>query len=172
MQVPVIDPAEFRRALGQFPTGVTIITCKSAAGEYIGVTASSFSSVSLDPPLVLWSIAKSAWSLDKFSQSKHFAIHVLGAHQRELSVQFARQGADKFDGISLQEGLGGAPLLSDYCARFQCEMLHQYEGGDHLILVGRVLEFRSKPQAPLVFHCGRYAQLEEALLPDTIKVSA
>lgn len=163
MQAPMIDSREFRQALGQFPTGVTIITCKTEAGESVGMTASSFNSVSLEPPLVLWSIAKSAWSLAAFSQSQHFAIHVLAAHQQDLSNQFARQGADKFHGIKLQEGLGGAPLLPDYCARFQCQMLHQYDGGDHLILVGQVLDFCSKPQAPLVFHSGRYARLEEAV---------
>jgi len=164
MQDPVIDSREFRQTLGRFPTGVTIITCLNENGEPVGMTASSFNSVSLDPPLVLWSIDKRAYSLQAFTNASHYAIHVLGEHQQDLSNQFARQGADKFSGVALAEGLAGVPLLTDYCARFQCRNLHQYEGGDHIILVGQVLDFSATEQSPLLFHRGRYARLEDAAL--------
>jgi flavin reductase (DIM6/NTAB) family NADH-FMN oxidoreductase RutF len=164
MHNPIFDSREFRQTLGCFPTGVTIITCLTATGEPVGMTASSFNSVSLDPPLVLWSIDKRALSLQAFTQAKHYAIHVLAGHQQDLSNQFARQGADKFSGVSVTEGIAGVPLLTEYCARFQCQTEHQYEGGDHIILVGRVLDFKATEYNPLLFHRGRYALLEEAAL--------
>lgn len=162
MQDPVIDSREFRQTLGRFPTGVTIITCLTAGGEQVGMTASSFNSVSLDPPLVLWSIDKRAWSLQAFTAARHYAVHVLAEYQQELSNQFARQGVDKFRGVALAEGIAGVPLLTDFCARFQCRTVHQYDGGDHIILVGQVLDFTATDHSPLLFHCGRYARLDVA----------
>ncbi|KRW58440.1 flavin reductase [Pseudomonas sp. TTU2014-080ASC] len=151
------DPQAFRNALGSFTTGVTIITCRGDNGEAIGITANSFNSVSLNPPMVLWSLAKNARSLPAFSQSKHWNVHVLSAEQEELSGRFARQGEDKFSGLELDTGLSDAPLLKDCTARFQCRTAFQYEGGDHVIFVGEVLNFDHSNLAPLAFHSGKYA---------------
>ncbi|VAV89317.1 Nitrilotriacetate monooxygenase component B [hydrothermal vent metagenome] len=149
---------EFRSALGSFATGVTVVTSADKDGAPVGVTASSFNSVSLDPPLVLWSLAKSSLSSETFCSSGHFAIHVLSASQEELSNSFAKSGADKFAEVNWSPGTLGSPLMDDYAALFQCKTLHQYEGGDHVILVGEVVEFDQKDQAPLLFHGGRYAE--------------
>jgi 3-hydroxy-9,10-secoandrosta-1,3,5(10)-triene-9,17-dione monooxygenase reductase component len=151
------DALELRRALGSFPTGVTIVTARSVGGSVAGVTANSFSSVSLDPPLVLWSLAKSALSLQVFSSAEYFAVHILSAGQEALSNRFASRGENKFAGIDIEEGLGGAPLLSGCSVRFQCKVVHQYEGGDHIIFVGEVLDLVSNDEMPLAYHGGRYA---------------
>ena len=154
------DSKAFRNALGQFPTGVTVITTLDAEGNKVGMTANSFSSVSLDPMLVLWSIARTSSSFDAFVESRHFAIHVLNAEQKAVSAQFASKCADRFTDIPHRDGLGGIPVLEDYSAVFQCEMESRYEGGDHIIIVGRVIEFDSRGKPPLIFHAGRYADLE------------
>ncbi|TKB46191.1 flavin reductase family protein [Thalassotalea mangrovi] len=157
---PEIDPREFRSALGKFPTGVTIITTKNDNDEYIGITASSFNSVSLNPPLILWSIDKNARSLSSFPNDGHYAVHVLNEQQQELSNTFARQGADKFSGLEVTEGIAGVPLLAGVCGRFQCKCEHQYDGGDHIIMVGRVLNYETcDNHKPLVFHSGNYARV-------------
>ncbi len=157
----MFDPRAFRDALGHFATGVTIVTTRDAEGEPVGVTVNSFASVSLEPPLVLWSLAKKSWSLPAFQQAGHYAVHVLASDQQALSDRFARASTDKFGGLDVVEGEGGAPLLAGCAAVFECSVEHRYEGGDHLILVGRVLNFSSAEQAPLLFHRGRYA------VPDT-----
>lgn len=151
------DPQAFRAALGTFTTGVTIITTRTAEGEAIGITANSFNSVSLNPPLVLWSLAKSARSLPAFSDSRYWNVHVLAAEQEALSGRFASQGSDKFAGIELDDGIGPAPLLPACTARFQCRTAFQYEGGDHVIFVGEVLAFDSSGLPPLVYQSGQYA---------------
>jgi len=148
---------QFRAALGSFATGVTIVTTRSAAGEDIGLTANSFNSVSLDPPMVLWSLARKSLSLPAFLESGYFAVHVLAAAQEDLSVTFATRGADKFAGLSVTRGAGGIPLLPGCSALFQCKTAFNYEGGDHVIFVGEVQEFEHFNRAPLVFHSGRYA---------------
>ncbi len=148
----------FRDALGGFATGVTIATTLDSSGAPVGVTASSFNSVSLDPPLVLWSLARSSLSHDAFSSSGHFAVHVLAATQEALSNRFARSGQDKFAGVAWQPGILGSPLLVEYASRFQCRTRHLYEGGDHVILVGEVVAFDSRNVSPLLFHGGRYAE--------------
>ena len=148
----------FRDALGSFATGVTIATTLAPDGEPVGVTASSFNSVSLDPPLVLWSLAKSSHSRPAFCESGHFAVHVLSAAQEELSNRFARSGEDKFSGVDWKEGQLGSPVLSQYAARFECRTRHQYEGGDHIIMVGEVVDFEARDEAPLLFHSGSYAE--------------
>jgi 3-hydroxy-9,10-secoandrosta-1,3,5(10)-triene-9,17-dione monooxygenase reductase component len=152
-----IKAQELRGALGQFATGVTVITTVDADNSPVGVTASSFNSVSLDPPLVLWSLAKGARSMQAFQKSGYFCVHVLGASQEELSTRFATPGADKFAGQDWSAGHGDIPLLPQYAARFQCRTTHMYEGGDHLIFVGEVLDFAKTDEPPLVFHGGRYA---------------
>ncbi|WP_371189343.1 flavin reductase family protein [Thalassotalea maritima] len=163
MTAPTIDATLFRNALGTFPTGVTIMTT-ALGDEKIGMTISSFNSVSLTPPLILWSIDKRAHSLPAFIEAKHFAVHVLADDQQQLSNLFARQGADKFAQTTTEMSAYGVPLLTHYYARFQCELEHQYQGGDHLIMVGRVLAFDVKSnKEPLVFYAGRYAQLTKEL---------
>jgi len=150
------DARQFREALGSFTTGVTIVTTRDAEGHDIGLTANSFNSVSLDPPMVLWSLAKSSLSLPAFMQAEHFAVHILAANQRALSDTFAKRGADKFLGLTLERGAGGVPLLDGCSARFQCRTAFRYEGGDHEIFVGEVIRFDHFGRPPLVFHSGRY----------------
>jgi len=113
--------------------------------------------VSLDPPLVLWSLAKSARSMAAFDRSGYFCVHVLAASQEALSARFATPGSDKFGGQDWRPGHGGVPLLQEFAARFQCKTTHTYEGGDHLIFVGEVVDFEKTAEPPLVFHGGRYA---------------
>src|ERR1700739_1521451 len=132
---------QFRAALGTFATGVTIVTTRNAAGEDIGLTANSFNSVSLDPPMVLWSLARKSLSLPAFLHSGYFAVHVLSAEQEKLSMTFDTPGADKFAGLELRRGAGDIPLLPGCSAVFQCRMAFNYEGGDHVIFVGQVEEF-------------------------------
>ena len=159
MDINQIDPGEFRQALGQFPTGVTIVSTLDADGNKVGMTASSFNTVSLSPPLVLWSIDKSALSYQVFNETEHFAIHVLAAGQDALANLFASKGADKFAELQCREGLAGIPILPTFAACFQCQIEHRYDGGDHTILVGRVLDFESHESEPLLFHRGCYAEI-------------
>jgi 3-hydroxy-9,10-secoandrosta-1,3,5(10)-triene-9,17-dione monooxygenase reductase component len=147
---------QFRDALGTFATGVTIVTTRSAT-EDIGLTANSFNSVSLDPPMVLWSLSKKAKSLPAFMQSDYFAVHVLSVAQEDLSTRFATAGADKFAGLEIERGPADLPLLPGCSARFQCRTAFRHEGGDHVILVGEVVSFDHFEWAPLVYHAGRYA---------------
>ena len=157
----MIDPIKLRNALGQFATGVTIITTTDETGAKVGLTANSFSSVSLDPPLVLWSLAKTANSMPVFLKSEHFAIHVLHSGQREVSNHFASKAVDKFSSVDTETGLHGLPLLSECAARFQCKKAYEYEGGDHVIFVGEVLDYQQIEKDPLLFHGGKYAQARE-----------
>lgn len=157
------DPRAFRNALGQFATGVTVVTTTDTDGRKVGMTANSFSSVSLEPMLVLWSVAKTSNSFDVFNETEHFNIHILNSEQKDLSNHFASKDiADRFADIEHSTGHGGSPLLTDYSAVFQCDIEARYEGGDHIILVGRVVEFDNKEKAPLLFHCGQYAELPES----------
>lgn len=152
------DLRDFRRALSQFPTGVTVITTNDKQGEPVGVTASSFNSVSIEPPLILWSIDKGAHSLAAFENAEYFAVNVLNRDQVDISNRFASRGEDKFKDINCHQGLGGAPLLTDYAAQFECKTWAVYEGGDHLILVGEVLDYRyNDNELPLVFARGSYS---------------
>ena len=151
------DMIAFRDALGSFATGVTIVTTRDAAGQDCGLTANSFNSVSLDPPMVLWSLARSSLSMDAFRDAEYFAVHILAADQEPLSNGFAKRGADKFAGLAPDRGAGDAPLLAGCAARFQCRTAYQYEGGDHVIFVGEVIAFDHDDRAPLLFHGGRYA---------------
>lgn len=148
---------QLRSAFGHYATGVTIITTRGAAGEPVGMTANSFSSLSLDPPLVLWSIAHMSSNYEAFRAAGCFAVHVLHAGQGELARVFSTKNIDRFAGVPTSAGASGAPLLSDFHARFDCETHAQYEGGDHLIIVGRVLAAEQRPGAPLLFYRGRFA---------------
>jgi len=151
------DPKDFRRALGMFATGVTIVTARSADGTPVGVTANSFNSVSISPPLVLWSLSKNAYSLATFSQATHWNVHILAENQVEMSNLFARAGHDKFNGLQLDSAPAQTPLLQDCSARFQCRTMFQYEGGDHVIFVGEVLEYDRSERPPLLYVTGGYA---------------
>ena len=147
----------FRSALGAFATGVTIVTTRDAEGADVGLTANSFNSVSLDPPMVLWSLARSARSLSAFLAASHFAVHVLAADQEALSLRFAARGTDKFAGLALERGAGGIPLLGGCSARFECRTAFRHEAGDHMIFVGEVEQFGHTDLPELLFHRGRYA---------------
>ncbi len=154
------DALEFRNALGRFATGVTIVTTVDAAGERYGVTANSYNSVSLDPPLVLWSLAKTSRSIDAFDACKAFAVHILGAHQEDLAKRFAASSADKFAGLDVHAGLNGVPLFEECAAHFECTLENRFEGGDHVIFLGRVEHFAHGDAAPLLFHDGKFARVE------------
>lgn len=151
------DPREFRMALGSFATGVTVVTTLDKAGRDVGVTASSFNSVSLDPPLILWSLDRNAYCMPAFNQASHFIVNVLAADQVGLSNRFARLGADKFIDLDVNRGINNIASLPDVSARFECAVEHRYDGGDHVILVGRVLAYARSERAGLVFQQGRYA---------------
>lgn len=151
------DPSGFRRALGMFATGVTIVTARAGDGAPVGMTANSFNSVSLDPPMVLWSLAKSARSLPVFHAAEHWNVHILANEQNDLANRFARAGEDKFAGLALEPALADAPLLAGCAARFQCRTVFRYEGGDHIIFVGEVIGFDQSEAAPLLYVSGEYA---------------
>jgi flavin reductase (DIM6/NTAB) family NADH-FMN oxidoreductase RutF len=157
---PDFEAPHFRRALSQFATGVTIITTLSPQGDPIGFTASSFNSVSLTPPLVLWSLAVSAGTLSVFRGNTHYAINVLSSNQIELSRRFGGRSAgtatERFAGIEWRRGAGGAPVLLDCCAWFECYNRSRYNEGDHVIFVGEVERCGFTSAEPLVFQSGRY----------------
>lgn len=154
---PADDARAFRRCLGQFATGVTVITTE-VAGERFGVTANSFSSLSLDPPLVLWSIAKTSRSFAAFDRAAHFAIHVLAEDQIHVSQRFSSSSADKYEGLACRAGASsGAPIIDGTAAVFECAVETRHDGGDHVILVGRVKRFRHFDRNVLLFVRGRYA---------------
>ncbi|MEM7566824.1 MAG: flavin reductase family protein [Pseudomonadota bacterium] len=155
-----VDTRALRRALGQFATGVTIVTCRAPDGALVGMTANSFSSVSLDPPLVLWSLDKRARSYEAFAGAEAFAFSVLGVDQIDLSNRFAGRGLgpgdDKFAGLDWTPGLAGVPLIPDAAATFECRLERTVEAGDHLIILGRVERFARYAHSVLVFAEGRY----------------
>lgn len=159
------DPHAFRNALGQFATGVTVVTTIDSAGAPVGVTASSFNSVSLDPPLILWSLAKTAQSMPAYQNSGGFNVHVLASHQSPLSNKFAKSGDDKFDGVDWSTCQDGFPVLPEYAALFRCKTHFQYEGGDHIIFVGEVTEHQTHDFPVLVFQGGRYADAKVKTMP-------
>ncbi|WP_158548796.1 flavin reductase family protein [Parvularcula marina] len=162
-----IDPRAFRQALGAFPTGVTVMTTQAEDGRDIGLTVNSFNSVSLDPPLVLWSLSNSASSRQAFDEVEHFAVHVLTARQEDLATRFATPDIDRFAGLGVERGIGNVPLLRECAARFVCRIAYRYEGGDHLIIVGEVLSFDRREEPVLAFHGGKYAlAYEKAVHPN------
>jgi len=156
----VPNPAQLRRALGCFATGVAIVTTYHE-GKREGLTVNSFSSVSLDPPLVLWSLQRRAASFRNFLVSGRFVVNILEAGQRRLSAHFARPHPDKFEGVSFADGLGGCPVLQDSLAWFECRTESAVEGGDHLVFIGCVERASFREGAPLVFSKGAYCVPEE-----------
>ncbi len=153
---PAFEARRLRDCLGQFATGVTVVTAKGEDGTLVGLTANSFSSVSIDPPLVLWSLNKAAASLPVFQDASHYAINILGADQMDISNHFARPAEDKFAGIDYRLGEAGAPLINGCVAWFECRNEIAYEGGDHLIFVGHVERFDHAERPALLFVAGRY----------------
>jgi flavin reductase (DIM6/NTAB) family NADH-FMN oxidoreductase RutF len=151
-----VDARRLRHALGRFVTGVTVVTTRHPDGKLEGLTANSFSSVSLDPPLVLWSLRREAPSLASFTAAARFAVNVLGAHQRELCRHFATPSADKFATVEHEPGLGGCPLIRDSLAQFECRLEDTVAGGDHVIFIGRVERARHRDGEPLIFSAGQY----------------
>ena len=154
---PSFSADDFRAALGMFATGVTIVTLVDRAGQRVGLTANSFNSVSLSPPLVLWSLSRRAGSMPAFEQGSHYAINILGADQHAVAERFASKREDRFAGVAFRRGSTGAPILEGAVAVFECFNRSQYEEGDHVIFVGEVerCEWRDGGQ-PLIFHGGRY----------------
>ncbi len=151
---------EFRAALGQFATGITVVTAPTEEGPPIGITVNSFSSVSLDPPLILFSVARTLKSFDAMIAADAFSVNVLTSDQEELSNQFAASDGDKWADVSWMEGEGGCPVLSGTLATFECAPWAQYDGGDHVILVGEVRHIQSADAGgALVYFQSRYAHL-------------
>nr|WP_217343788.1 flavin reductase family protein [Noviherbaspirillum sp. L7-7A]MBV0877873.1 flavin reductase family protein [Noviherbaspirillum sp. L7-7A] len=152
---PEFDTAHFRQALSQFATGVTVITTRVDNGAFVGLTASSFNSVSLSPPLVLWSLSNEASTLSAFTDNSHYVINVLSASQAHLAEQFARRGANRFQGVEFTLSRTGLPILKGVSAWFECHNRSRYPEGDHVIFVGEVEQCDVTPQPGLVFHGGR-----------------
>ena len=158
LRPPGFSSLELRAALGMFATGVTIVTARNANdGTLTGLTASSFNSVSMAPPLVLWSLARRAASLPVFSTGSHYAINVLAASQKQLAERFATRGVDRWAGVEYTLGISGAPLLDGSIATFECFNRSRHEEGDHVIFVGEVERCTSQAGlAPLLYHGGRF----------------
>ena len=153
---PRVATDGFRRSLAEFATGVAVITT-SVDGHRFGLTSNSFTSVSLEPPLVLWSIRRASKSFAAFAACSHFAVNILAEDQIELSQRFAQSGPDKFRDLECHAGEGDAPLLAGVAASFECVCSQTYDGGDHLILVGEVSRYSRYDRQPLLFVKGRYA---------------
>ena len=150
-----------RDALGMFATGVAVVTTRSPQGAPIGLTINSFNSVSLDPPLIVWSLAREQADLSIYEACEYYAVNILAADQVELSQRFASRLEDRFAGVEHDLGIGGIPLLRDGCARFECRNTLRHDGGDHLMFVSEVVAFECTPRLPLVFFGGMYRALEE-----------
>ena len=156
-QPPGFSTLEFRASLAMFATGVTIVTARTPAGVLVGLTANSFNSVSLSPPLVLWSLSQAASSMAAFSTGSHYAINILAADQKDLAERFSSKHADRWDGVAFDEGVAGAPLLAGAAASFECFNRSRYEEGDHVIFVGEVERCSYREgAAPLLYHGGRF----------------
>ena len=151
------DTREFRRALGTFPTGVAVVTTRAASGAFVGLTINSFSSLSLEPPLVLWSLNVASPNLAVFDRARYFAVNILAEDQVELSKRFASQVANKFLDLEVHAGLGGVPLIAGCTACLECRAAARHNGGDHILFIGHVERFGYDTQKrPLVFYAGRY----------------
>jgi flavin reductase (DIM6/NTAB) family NADH-FMN oxidoreductase RutF len=156
-----LDARSFRQSLGAFPTGVCLVTTVSEDGKREGMTINSFASVSLDPPLILWSIRDDARSADSFIAGRHFILSVLAASQRLLAMHFSRPAADKFSEweADFDQGIGGCPRLRQSVATFECTTYSRHQEGDHTILLGRVEHHSKSADAPLILHMGQMGSL-------------
>jgi len=158
------DSHSFRRALGTFATGITVVTSVASDGELLGFTANSFNSVSMNPPLVLFSLNRNAFSLKAFEAAGVFAINVLSQDQEKTSVAFARSLANKWDGIAYETWDTGCPILTGALASFECETVSMHDGGDHVIFVGRVLRLKAcEDGKPLLYFRGCYRQIDPSV---------
>lgn len=153
---PEFDTRHFRDTLSQFATGVTVITTRLADGSFLGLTASSFNSVSLDPPLVLWSLAHTATSMPAFTANSHYVINVLSARQATLAERFSKRTENRFEGVEFTLSHTGLPILKGVSAWFECHNRSRYPEGDHVIFVGEVERCEATPQPALVFHHGKF----------------
>lgn len=160
---PAPQPDALRAALGRYATGVTIVTCLDAEGAPVGLTANSFSSLSLAPPLVLWSLRRESPNLAAFEQATHFVVNVLAESQVDLSRRFAAPIDDRFSQGTWSTGAGGAPVLSGCAAVFECATHARLDGGDHRLYIGRVLRLADLSVTPLLFYSGHYRMLGEVL---------
>jgi flavin reductase (DIM6/NTAB) family NADH-FMN oxidoreductase RutF len=158
------DKRDLRTALGSFGTGVTVVTSGNAQSRLVGVTANSFSSVSLEPPIVLWSLVSSSPSLEVFDETGRFVINVLALQQMDFSKQFSKTLTDKFDGVDYIEGLGGLPVIQNCVATFECKTIQRTLVGDHILFLGQVENYVYENKTPLLFCQGNYLQVAEALL--------
>jgi flavin reductase (DIM6/NTAB) family NADH-FMN oxidoreductase RutF len=155
------DQRDFRTALGHFATGITVVTACSRDGELLGVTVNSFNSVSLDPPLILFSLEREALSRPAFEIAGAFAVNILSCSQTVLSQNFARTQGDKWRGIAYERWITGSPILNDCLAAFDCRTYAIHDGGDHLIFVGEVLRFAARSEGdPLIYFRGSYTALK------------
>jgi flavin reductase (DIM6/NTAB) family NADH-FMN oxidoreductase RutF/DNA-binding IclR family transcriptional regulator len=153
---PAIDPLELRRCLGSFVTGVTVITALDEHGKPIGMTANSFNSVSLDPPLIVWSLRTNARAFPVYSQAARFVVNILSEEQVDVSNRFAKSGADRFEGVPITPGIDGLPLIDGCAAYLECRTEATYPGGDHLLFLGRVERIVGSARKPLAFGAGKY----------------
>jgi 3-hydroxy-9,10-secoandrosta-1,3,5(10)-triene-9,17-dione monooxygenase reductase component len=154
-----VDPADFRATLSQFASGVTVLTSRDAQGRDVGMTATAFSSLSLDPPLVLFCVGHEASMAPALRAATHVAVHVLAADQEQLSRRFAANDEDRFAGLGPRRGVGDVPLLEGAAARLECRIAERLPRGDHFIVVAEVLRVSVNDGAPLVYHRGRYGRL-------------
>lgn len=162
LTVQEFDPRALRQALGHFATGIAVVTARGEDEENIGMTMTSFNSVSLDPPLVLFSVARSAFSLPAMLAAKSYAINLLDDAQQHISDRFARASSDKWADVEHRPGLHGAPLIKDALAHFECAPYASHDGGDHVIFLARVIRFSASTGEPLIFFRGRYCRLASA----------
>jgi 3-hydroxy-9,10-secoandrosta-1,3,5(10)-triene-9,17-dione monooxygenase reductase component len=158
-----LGPDDLRLHLGRFVTGVTIVTCRDADGRPVGLTANSFNALSLDPPLVLWSLRRISPSIEAFVTATHFTVNVLSEEQIHLSRRFARPSNAKFEEGEWTDGQGGAPMLAGCVAVFECRRHSHQEAGDHLLFIGEVERIAGSAAAPLVYHGGHYRSLGDVL---------
>jgi 4-hydroxyphenylacetate 3-hydroxylase, reductase component len=159
---PVFDPRDLRNAFGSFGTGVTVVTSGNQDSRLVGVTANSFSSVSLDPPIVLWSLVKRSPSLDVFDQTERFVVNILSLDQVDLSKRFSSPAVtNKFEGLDHGVGLGGLPVLHDCAATLECKTIQRLEVGDHILFLGQVESYAYERKPTLMFCQGSYVQAAE-----------
>ena len=153
---PHVDPLQLRQALGIFPTGVTVMTTCAEGGHFVGVTVNSFNALSLDPPLILWSLSRRSGSLRAFQSAEHFAVNVLAEDQVAVSRRFASRAIDKFRDVEVALGLGGIPLIGGCAAYIECRTWSSQPAGDHVLFIGRVQQVQASGRRPLVFSGGAY----------------
>ena len=157
---PDFDSAYFRRALSQFATGIAVVITRGPDGQAHGLTVNSFSSVSLEPPLVLWSLANTARSMPAFMAASHYIVNVLGEQQADLALRFSRQASNRFESLAFDLSRTGLPILAGAVAWFECRSRSRYQEGDHVIFVGQVERCHANPQAhALGFHAGRFVAI-------------